>query len=65
MEQNGVKNTPNMQEATNTFSHFNSAEYTKAEESVYIMGALREEHVRVHLQDQKLLKSLNDFNPHT
>lgn len=51
MKQNDVLNLPNMTDANNTFSLSNSVEYTKAEESVYIMGAIREEHVRVHLQD--------------
>jgi hypothetical protein len=59
MRQNDTTCAPNLAEVSNNFSLQNSEDFIKAEQTAYLMEALREEHVRVHLQDQNLLKSLN------
>ena len=60
LHQNDTLDLANQMEASQTFSKTNSAEVQQVEQQSQMIDAIRNEHARVYLQDQALLRTIKE-----
>ena len=57
---NDTTDMPNFADTANAYTNARSAEVDKVDQSNQLMETLRNEHTRVFMQDQALLKTIKD-----